>query len=456
MLSEEERVARRSRLYPSDRLLTEIDEAWKEPDPGESDEPLPLPPADVLEELLHEAYHASLMMEESRRVRFRLVYGQEQALREEASVTVVKFGHPVPFDADGIRRLAPATDPAQVAIGVWAEAERASTAGDGGSEAGEQARELRTWGLVDTGSSWVRFLRGEAYSSAPPPGQFTLASNEPGDLTVSRAGRTILRLRHGALTSPILGLLQSGPIAERFQPAVEELARAIAERVPEAMRSPVGRSWVQRIYVDCIRRILLGIRDLGHGGALLIVPDTWELAGPELSPCLRVKFPCDDRRLWERAVGQVLSKLQSSASTDAAEQLSDAIRFISALCAVDGAVVLTDRLRLLGFGAEITVINDDLKKVHVAKDYTGKAERQVPIESFGTRHRSSFRFCHQKPEGLAFVMSQDGGIKAVKRHEDQVVVWSDIDVESGFDVETSSPSAPAGPEPLPEVGGGGV
>jgi hypothetical protein len=445
-------------LYPSEELSGTIARVWNEPDPGESDDPPPLPPASALAHLLDEAYHASLMTEESRRVQFRLVYGQEQSLRQEAaSATVVQFGHPVPFDADGIRRLAPATDPSQVAIGVWAEPERSGGAGNVSLEAGDQTPVVRTWGLVDTGSSWARYLRGETDSSSQPPSHFTLASYEPGDLTISRAGRTLLRLRHGSLTAPIQGLLQRGPIAERFQPTVEELARVVAEKMPEATSSPVGRRWVRRVYVDSIRRLLLGIRDLGHGGTLLIVPEEWAPAGPELRQRLRVKFPCDERRLWDRAVDQVLSKLQSSsASSEVAERLSDAIRFIAALSAVDGAVLLTDRLRLLGFGAEITVTGDDLKKVQKAKDHTSTAERQVEIESFGTRHRSSFRFCHHDPAVLAFVMSQDGGIKAVKRCGDDVVLWPDIDVETGFDVETTTPPELSGRGNRSTSEGGGV
>jgi DNA integrity scanning protein DisA with diadenylate cyclase activity len=57
---------------------------------------------------------------------------------------------------------------------------------------------------------------------------------------------------------------------------------------------------------------------------------------------------------------------------------------------------------------------------------TGTDLMEVPVESFGTRHRSAFRFCSSLEDSIAFVLSQDGGVKAVKRHGKDVLMWPDI------------------------------
>jgi hypothetical protein len=41
----------------------------------------------------------------------------------------------------------------------------------------------------------------------------------------------------------------------------------------------------------------------------------------------------------------------------------------------------------------------------------------------GTRHRAAFRFVHDHPQGVAIVVSHDGGVSFVAKREDQVVVW---------------------------------
>jgi len=45
---------------------------------------------------------------------------------------------------------------------------------------------------------------------------------------------------------------------------------------------------------------------------------------------------------------------------------------------------------------------------------------------FGTRHRSTIRFCRKFPSALGFVFSQDGGIKAVKGQPGEVTIFPEI------------------------------
>jgi hypothetical protein len=82
---------------------------------------------------------------------------------------------------------------------------------------------------------------------------------------------------------------------------------------------------------------------------------------------------------------------------------------------IDGAVVLSRRLTLYGFGAKIQVSVAQAEKSnrHFKDTENGKT---YDDESFmrsigGTRHQSAARLCQAFPETLVFTVSQDGDLK---------------------------------------------
>src|SRR5207245_2108609 len=97
------------------------------------------------------------------------------------------------------------------------------------------------------------------------------------------------------------------------------------------------------------------------------------------------------------------------------QALRDCFQFIASLSKVDGALVITDRFRVLGFGAEIIAQSPTLKEISLAANPEATETTNISIESYGTRHRSAFRFCSSYEDSLAFIVSTDGGIKATKR-----------------------------------------
>ena len=110
------------------------------------------------------------------------------------------------------------------------------------------------------------------------------------------------------------------------------------------------------------------------------------------------------------------------------ESALDAARFVASLTAVDGAVVLTDKLRIIGFGAEVRVSSSGTDTIHVAKDTEASDLSTAPFTGYGTRHRSSFRFVESVEPSVAFIMSQDGGIKATTKVNAKVVMWPYFEV----------------------------
>jgi hypothetical protein len=81
------------------------------------------------------------------------------------------------------------------------------------------------------------------------------------------------------------------------------------------------------------------------------------------------------------------------------------------LTAVDGAVVLTDRYELLGFGAKIIRRKGwaQVEQVSVTEPIEGTAAMLAhPEQLGGTRHLSAAQFVHDQRDAVALVASQDG------------------------------------------------
>lgn len=111
-----------------------------------------------------------------------------------------------------------------------------------------------------------------------------------------------------------------------------------------------------------------------------------------------------------------------SEEDDIDERDQDIAKSIASLTSVDGALVMTTQFKVLGFGGEIVAVSPTLRFVTEASDNKPK----TPIESFGTRHRSAFRFCSSFEDSVAFIVSSDGGVKAAKRHGRELLFWPDI------------------------------
>ena len=125
----------------------------------------------------------------------------------------------------------------------------------------------------------------------------------------------------------------------------------------------------------------------------------------------------NERYLESKSIEMDLRKTES--------YLYDAVTFLSSLASVDGALVISDKLNLLGFGGEFRVYGETRDKVSFSEDVFGKKVHERSFEAFGTRHRSAFRFCDEYPNSVAFVISQDGDVKAIKKVGNDLIVWPD-------------------------------
>jgi hypothetical protein len=105
---------------------------------------------------------------------------------------------------------------------------------------------------------------------------------------------------------------------------------------------------------------------------------------------------------------------------------NEIIQRIAHLSAVDGALLVTFGFDVVAFGATLTAPRSTFSAI-VGPDGYGSA-RNTPFEinRYGTRHRSAFDFASAQRGSIAFVISQDGPIRAFHREDETTVcVWPD-------------------------------
>ncbi len=317
--------------------------------------------------LLSECFWLSQMSEEGRPIRGTIVIREPAA----GSVDEVRFTEAQPFGRDLLARLLTASP--QQGVGV------------SHSAAGPQV-----WGFGDEGLF-------------------------PDDLRVQVIGPGCVVARCGARTL-IVGKGLVSFIAH------DPLAWVLFERFP----APDSGKFVERILegVEYIRALVAQ----GHGGGLLFVPDAAWRKDLELPLAVHE----ESREFAKRTIGVLAPRegtgaervaLWPNAKSDAARHR----RRIAGWSAVDGFVVMTFRLEVLGFGAKLVVAEDPDRIVRCSA--LGSPEEEVKLADLGgTRHQNSARYAGAHPECLVLAASADGRLTGFcfDRKRTRLVVTTDL------------------------------
>ena len=409
------------------------------------EKPVHLPDAEVFRKLVDVAFNASLMTEEKRRPGFRLLYCSPKDLEPDAQLRflpnrfrAIALQASRPLTAQELSRIAPAADLTRFLVCVYPESKNNS---------------LHIWGLLDVGDNWWRFVHHEASSGTPPPNFLTITSSAPGELSFSVQGDILLVLKHGTLSHPIRSPIGSGPISEFLEPTRKCLYDQARQELSSEKWDSEGHDddYPSRFYNFFLERILSNIRYLGHGGTIVIVPQEISFDDPRLSDRILLKYAAGYDYAWSSLVRSLVNsrryydlffplhggkkKLTRKALAEFPrleaekesidEEIQDIAKSIASLASVDGALAITTKFRVLGFGGEIFVASPALRYVTEISEISDD-KRRTPIQSFGTRHRSAFRFCSSFEDSVSFIVSSDGGVKAAKRHGKELLFWPDI------------------------------
>lgn len=416
--------------YPS-QLADLVKKVWPK------DRLAQLPQDHHLRKLFDIAYHASMLRDEDRQVTFRLMFGDPGLLPPEdgppSGLMPLYLDRPRPFDEQEIRRLSMAALFFRSMIGVCHSLHQ----------------DLQIWGMVVSGTRWLSSLAGGRYHGAPEPDSLVIHSLGPGRLTIHLGKSRLATLTGGRIESRAFDLFESKWLQGVFARVRSRfLSEAFGEH-SNAKYVPVDVDFVRKMSYNIVLRTLSVVRNGRHGGTLVIIdPDDENWLRMSDAP-VRFKYligDCPARRRYARMLAQAIIRLSKLASrhqrpnagwaeyqtltdtelSDLDEALFDFAHFLADLMAVDGALVVTQALDLVGFGAELRSNAVGLKSVRHALDLEGEIWANEPLDNVGTRHRAVYRFCRDYPKCLAIVVSQDGSVQFVRSHNGAVTYWNQL------------------------------
>jgi hypothetical protein len=387
----------------------------------------PLPAVAVLAPFISVLFQASLLFEEGRPVHVHAVLASQAQLEAQpvqlTDFHVARFAEPRAWNEQEVRRLSPAVQQPSSLLAVEPTA----------------AGALRLWGMLFSSHAWDQVPSAPHRAVAAPPRALLVQVSGPGGLVFYYGDQRLLTLQRGCIEGH--GFLQfprawgEGRFIEN-----QQLAGPAAAALPW---TSVQEECVVQFVLHMQRRALLRARAEGHGVLVVLVP-TGRVAdltapGGVLRPKYGLapgtagpRFPTLVAALVQRllALGE-LSWARYQQAEDAqllalTAELDRFADYIAAMGAVDGALVFTQQLDIVGFGVEIQATQVPLTQVYRALDVEGQHLEPVPADHGGTRHRAAYRLCLAAPDCLAIVVSQDGNVQFVHNQQGQVVFWDQL------------------------------
>ena len=404
------------------------------------------PGLEILVSIAESLFYASLRTEELQAIACSLVYMNpdnpdpsppERLVRDRWST--IRLAEDIPVSDSNIAKLAQASDPRSSSFAVFVRSRGKPF----------------IWGLIDQQNRYYDFLNHDTRSGPERPGIFEISIQGPAHLVASIEYEIVTELRINELVNKPIDVLARGPIHRRLLPGIERCIDEVKQTVPinEYMSRAAWHKLLESDYLDSIRRLLLRIRNLGHGGAILVTPDKKhnnlnikhkieytrfrKSIGQRGASIIRETYASD--RLFELMGGESdeipvdLYLQESICAADAEEsssELDGALWFIALLSRVDGAVILTPEFDVKGFGVEISV-QEEPDSVFLSSNSAASSSkiREFDYRHFGTRHRSMMRYCNKVEGSVGFVISQDGDVRAITRRRDQLLVWDNMQLQ---------------------------
>ena len=429
--------------YPGD-LARFVQDRWTDvpKPPGGSD---PLPDAAALEGFFAACYQASMLREEERPVIFRAILAEPEHFAPEGrppeGLQRLAFPRSLPFDPRELRRLSVVADPQRTLIGVRPDEEG----------------NVRIWGLINSGTRWLRDVQGGRRAGAPLPPAPVVHVGAPGSMEAYKGHELVGKLQEGRLSGSRMDPFESDWLPGQFSRLLEEFVER-HEAARNRARDLSGERWAlleptlrHRITRRMMRRVVSVLRDARHGGTVIFVPseNAGGLSREDPYIDLRYAFADDRARLsFPNLVVDILNRLaqlygsgadheqepaavgweEFEATTDDEietldEALFDVAHLIAGLAAADGAVVMSKHNELLGFGGMVCGRLAAVKGVARALDLEGEKVVEEETANVGARHRSAYRLAGALPGSVVVVISQDGGVRWVCLKGGRVTYW---------------------------------
>jgi hypothetical protein len=399
-----------------------------------------LPPLEVLERIISICYQASLLCEERRPVALRMIVGDPARFPADGGppggLQPLVFEEPLAFNPEELRALSPATVFHRSLVGVNFDAQNIPC----------------IWGMIQSGPNWMKSLRGGRGASGHLPPYLVIYVTGPGRIEVNCGLTTIGQLSDGAVFGRSMNIFDSEWYSEAFAPIrAEVLALHNAERTMRGHNWPdLDPQLIRVIGQHMTKRIIASMRNSHHGGTLIFVPPELAAELESKNPSVNIKYRFHEspaRSRFRLLLLEIMEQLavhfsKEGKHTDGkpvgwreyalsrhegltilGESIFEMGHLIASLSTVDGAVLVTKRWELLGFGGELLCSDADIAYVARALDLEAENVVMESAIGVGTRHRSVYRFCNDHHDAIGIVASQDGDVRIVAWKGDCVTYW---------------------------------
>ena len=379
-------------------------------------------------------YAASLLKEEGRSVRARVIIAPPTEFTTSDGppdgVHAIRFSTPHPLTANEIKRLSPAASFFHSVIAIWPDRDRG----------------FRIWGILNTGPRWLNLVAGGRKSSGNEIAHPLIHVRDPGWLLFYHGYHLLAEWRGTEFHGPRLDVFQIRLLNERFAgfrlKMVEELSD---DCLPCNLCLNTYAELSHLISLQFVKRVTNLVRTSGHGGSMVMLPfgdEEAELAARWID-CKYTSEQDGAGLRFRNLLQSIISRVGHLSAPDATleeawdifrhskdaeldhleEAFFELARLFSDLMQVDGALVVDQRMCILGFGGEIRVDRNVLQ-VSQALDLDGAQLTDWNVQGDGTRHRSVYRLCSVEPKVIGFVISQDSQVRLIANVDDSVIFWA--------------------------------
>jgi hypothetical protein len=304
------------------------------------------------------------------------------------------------------------------------------------------------WGVLDQLVQQNITLHRESEGGFSPPGTLRIVMEGVGALSAYHGNLFLGGIRQDQVVISEQDVLGSPLVAERLHSFLKPIARKISMVLDGAITSSMTERRLFEKWSTTIARICIGIRRAGTGGALLISPEP-------IARVMDISQRIPYSRLGHAAILHVLDSQYRSlrrdavfnyarkdvapidiireehlADVDAADredELAGAVRIVTSLASVDGLVLLTPLLEVIGFGVKIRS-TPSVKRVYVGHDFArrGIKAKRIDLLRFGTRHISMLNYCQADRKAIGVVISQDGQVRLILSMGKSLTLWENV------------------------------
>lgn len=397
-------------------LLKQIQNVW-ESERKRCNAPIKVCPGiEDLRVMIGTAFFASLKREEGNPISFSLALITEQEINDGSSWSdefknqvKMKFPKPLPFTVETISKLAQAFDMNCNALAVEVSKEDNSV--------------YQIWGAIYfdkskyDGFHFEQITFGGPNFYTYPPECFMVKASSAGFLTISFGNHNMGYIENGEFVRSI-----PDPFAVKasFQPYVEKILRE--------NRWFDMKHWHD--YKDSLKKVIFDASEWG-GGTIIFIPPS-KIA--DVKPYLKCTYSFPGDLGISNLLSQTVQEREKNGFSHLYPQmrsiLAKRLTALSKLAAIDGALIITSEWEVIGFGVKL----EAEKWKHEV--IVGPSGFDVPFldtefdhTKFGMRHNSAINFVGAFFDVIAFVISEDGPIRAfVKKNDDTILCWKDLRV----------------------------